>query len=115
MQSKHSNDKIFAVAQRVEDVADCYFYHTVELPGYGSSTEIGICAVESTITWGRWRLQVNASWKLGPPAVLSRSRWKRCGEVVSIEVATEHGWDFLPYPAKRLEEVFGPVESRCNS
>jgi hypothetical protein len=35
MQSKHSNDKIFAVAQRVEDVADCYFYHTVELPGYG--------------------------------------------------------------------------------
>jgi hypothetical protein len=35
MQSKHSSDKFFAVTQRVEDVADCYFYHTVELPGYG--------------------------------------------------------------------------------
>jgi len=38
MQSKHSNDKIFAVPQKVEDVADCYFYHTVELPGYGVIT-----------------------------------------------------------------------------
>ena len=30
-----SDDKIFAVPKKVENVADCYFYHTMEVPGYG--------------------------------------------------------------------------------
>jgi hypothetical protein len=30
-----NDDKIFAAPEKVEDVADCYFYHTMELPGYG--------------------------------------------------------------------------------
>jgi hypothetical protein len=25
-----------------------------------------------------------------------------------VEVTAEHGWDFVPYPATKLEEVFGP-------
>ena len=33
---------------------------------------------------------------------------KRGAEVVSVEVTAEHGWDFVPYPAAKLEEVFGP-------
>jgi len=28
--------------------------------------------------------------------------------VISVEVTDEHGWDFVPYPDARLEEVFGP-------
>jgi hypothetical protein len=35
MQSKHSNDKIFADPVKVADVADCYSYHTMEISGYG--------------------------------------------------------------------------------
>ena len=35
MRSKHSNDTIFADPLKVEDIGDCSFYHTVELPGYG--------------------------------------------------------------------------------
>ena len=29
------DEKIFATPLKVQDVADCYFYHTMELPGYG--------------------------------------------------------------------------------
>ena len=29
------DEKIFATPRKVEDVADCYFYHTMELPGHG--------------------------------------------------------------------------------
>lgn len=29
-------------------------------------------------------------------------------EVVSVEVTAERGWDFVPYLASKLEEVFGP-------
>ena len=36
MQSKRrSNDEIFAAPLNVDNVADCYFYHTMELPGHG--------------------------------------------------------------------------------
>ncbi len=36
MQSKdRSSDEIFAEPLKVDDVADCYFYHTMELPGHG--------------------------------------------------------------------------------
>ena len=30
-----SDEKIFAVPLKVEDVADCHFYHTMEVPGDG--------------------------------------------------------------------------------
>ena len=30
-----TDEKIFATPRKVEDVADCYFYHTMELPGRG--------------------------------------------------------------------------------
>ena len=33
---------------------------------------------------------------------------KRGAEVFSVEITDEHGWDFVPYPDARLEEVFGP-------
>jgi hypothetical protein len=30
-----TDEKIFANPRKVEDVADCYFYHTMEFPGRG--------------------------------------------------------------------------------
>ncbi len=46
--------------------------------------------------------------EIGPASgFLTFEMEKRGAEVVSIEVTPEHGWNFVPYPAKRLEEVFG--------
>jgi len=33
---------------------------------------------------------------------------KRGADVISVEVTDEHGWDFVPYPDAKLEEIFGP-------
>jgi len=47
--------------------------------------------------------------EIGPASgFLTFEMEKRGAEVVSVEVTEEHGWDFVPYPAARLEEVFGP-------
>ncbi len=47
--------------------------------------------------------------EIGPASgFLTFEMEKRGAEVVSVEVTAEHGWDFVPYPAERLEEVFGP-------
>ena len=47
--------------------------------------------------------------EIGPASgFLTFEMEKRGAEVVSVEVIAEHHWDFVPYPAKKLEEVVGP-------
>jgi SAM-dependent methyltransferase len=109
MQSKRSDHSIFAASVKVEDVTDCYFYHTMELPSHG-------------VVNGEWDLRGRVDdylgkvgftgkrvLEIGPASgFLAFEMEKRGAEVVSIEVTTEHGWDFVPYPASKLEEIFGP-------
>ena len=111
MQSEsRSNGEIFAAPLNVDNVADCYFYHTMELPGRG---------VIKGRDWDlRGRVDEYLSnvdftgqrvLEIGPASgFLTFEMEKRGAEVISVEVTDEHGWDFVPYPIKRLEEVFGP-------
>jgi SAM-dependent methyltransferase len=104
-----NDDKIFAAPEKVEDVADCYFYHTMELPGYGVingdwDLRHGVDDYLGNVTFAGKRVL-----EIGPASgFLAFEMEKRGAEVVSIEVTADHAWDFVPYPAKRLEEVFGP-------
>lgn len=105
-----TDEKIFANPRKVEDVADCYFYHTMELPGRG-------------VIEGRdWDLRGRVDeylgnvdfagqrvLEIGPASgFLTFEMEKRGADVISVEVTEEHGWDFVPYPDAKLEEVFGP-------
>ncbi len=109
MQSKHSNDKIFAVPQKVKSIGDCYFYHTIELPGHGVMNgdwdlRRGVDDYLGKVVFAGKRVL-----EIGPASgFLTFEMEKRGAEVTSVEVTAEHGWDFVPYPASRLEEVFGP-------
>jgi O-methyltransferase len=48
--------------------------------------------------------------EIGPASgFLTFEMEKRGADVVSVEVTAEHGWDFVPYPAQKLEEVLGPT------
>ena len=105
-----TDEKIFATPREVKDVADCYFYHAMELPGRG-------------VIEGRdWDLRGRVDdylgnidfagqrvLEVGPASgFLAFEMEKRGADVISVEVTDEHGWDFVPYPDARLEEVFGP-------
>src|SRR5215472_2526501 len=104
------DEKIFAAPLKVDDVADCYFYHTMELPGHG------IIEGQDWDLRGRvdeYLGKVDFDGKrvleIGPASgFLTFEMEKRGADVVSVEVTAEHGWDFVPYPAARLEEVSGP-------
>jgi SAM-dependent methyltransferase len=108
MQSRDSNHKIFAVPQKVEDAADCYFYHTMELPGHGVMTgewdlRSGVDDYLGNVSFAGQRVL-----EIGPASgFLTFEMEKRGAEIVSVEVTAEHGWDFVPYPASKLEEIFG--------
>jgi SAM-dependent methyltransferase len=109
MQSKHSNYKIFAVPQKVKSIGDCYFYHTIDLPGHGVMNgdwdlRRGVDDYLGKVVFAGKRVL-----EIGPASgFLTFEMEKRGAEVASVEVTAEHGWDFVPYPASRLEEVFGP-------
>ena len=105
-----SNDEIFAAPLKVEDIADCYFYHTMELPGRG---------VIEGLDWdlrgrvdeylGKVDFAGQRVLEIGPASgFLTFEMEKRGADVISVEVTDEHGWDFVPYPDAKLEEVFGP-------
>ena len=105
MQSKdRSNDEIFAEPLKVDDVADCYFYHTMELPGHG---------VIEGLDWdlrgrvdeylGNVDFAGQRVLEIGPASgFLTFEMEKRGADVISVEVTDEHGWDFVPYPAGKI-------------
>src|SRR6266853_5472236 len=105
-----SDQKIFAEPLKVENIADCYFYHTMELPGHGVmegrdwDLRGGVDDYLGKVAFAGERVL-----EIGPASgFLTFEMEKRGADVVSVEVTEDHGWDFVPYPAARLEEVFGP-------
>jgi SAM-dependent methyltransferase len=109
MQSRDSNHKVFAVPQKIEAAADCYFYHTMELPGHGVMTGEWDLRRAVDDYLGKVSFAGQRVLEIGPASgFLTFEMEKRGAEVVSVEVTAEHGWDFVPYPASRLEEILGP-------
>jgi len=106
MQSKDS--KIFAEPLRVTDLRDCYFYHTMELPGHGVlngewDLRGRVDQYLGNISFARRRVL-----EIGPASgFLAFEMEKRGADVVSLEVTDEHSWDFVPYPNTRLDQVIG--------
>ena len=107
---RRSNGEIFAAPLNVDNVADCYFYHTMELPGHGViegrdwDLRGGIDEYLGKVDFAGQRVL-----EIGPASgFLTFEMEKRGADVISVEVTDEHGWDFVPYPDARLEEVFGP-------
>jgi O-methyltransferase len=104
-----SNDEIFAAPLKVEDPADCHFYHTMEVPGHGIMTGDWDLRGGVDDYLGKVALAGQRVLEIGPASgFLTFEMEKRGADVVSVEVTAEHGWDFVPYPANKLEEVFGP-------
>lgn len=104
-----SNDEIFAAPLKVEDPADCDFYHTMEVPGHGLMTGEWDLRGRVDDYLGKVAFAGQRVLEIGPASgFLTFEMEKRGANVVSVEVTAEHGWDFVPYPAKKLEEVFGP-------
>ena len=74
-----------------------------------SRVGIGICVAEWMNTSGNVDFAGQRVLEIGPASgFLTFEMEKRGADVISVEVTDEHGWDFVPYPHARLEEVFGP-------
>jgi SAM-dependent methyltransferase len=93
----------------VGGIDDCFFYHTMEVPGVG-------------LILGDWDLRANIDdylgrvsfagtrvLEIGPASgFLTFTMEQRGANVVSLEVADDPGWDFVPYPRSVLDPILAP-------
>lgn len=95
----------FASPKKVNDIADCYFYHTMDLPGYGTMR-------------GEWDLRGKVDDYLGfvpfkgksvlevgtADGYLCFEMEKRGASVIGYDLSEEHPWDVVPYGGIVTEE-----------
>jgi hypothetical protein len=105
-----TDEKIFANPRKVEDVADCFFTTRWNSRGRRVIEDRDwdlrgrVDEYLSNVDFAAQRVL-----EIGPASgFLTFEMEKRGADVISVEVTDEHGWDFVPYPDTRLEEVFGP-------
>lgn len=91
-------DAPYAEPRVVTDIADCYFYHTVDIPGHGVVT-------------GEWDLRANLDAYLGchdfrgqrvldvgaASGVISFHAERHDAEVVSYDLSEAQPWDIVPF------------------
>jgi hypothetical protein len=99
----------FAAPWNVGSIADCEFYHTMDIPRIG-------------VVRGHWDLRggvdaylggVNLAGKrvleVGPASGFLTTEMEKCGaDVVALEVRDDPGWDFVPFPDAVMAPVYEP-------
>ena len=94
---------------RIPAFDDCFFYHAMDIPGYGTTSgqwdlRRGVDAYLGNISFEGKRVL-----EIGPASgFLTFEMEKRGAQIACVEVPEDHGWDFVPYPTTRLQPIFGP-------
>ncbi|NDZ14503.1 hypothetical protein C7T35_18165 [Variovorax sp. WS11] len=90
-------------------LADCHFYHTMEVPGHGIVQGDWDLRNGLTEYLGGFDFAGKRALEIGPASgFLTFEMERRGAQVFSVEVQDDPGWDFVPYPSAVLEPLFGP-------
>lgn len=98
MEDSSASDAVYAAPMSVEDIAECEFYHVMDVPG------AGVCG-------GKWDLRDGVDAYLGgfdfngkrvlelgaASGFLSFEMEKRGADVVSYDIGDEQKWDMVPF------------------
>ena len=97
---------IYAQPRTVSDLEDCYFYHSVDLPGLG-------------VVRGKWDLRRRFDEYVGgvqfggkrvldlgtASGFLAFSMEQRGADVVAYDLSDDYAWDFVPFAGQDLRRV----------
>jgi len=89
---------IYAIPRVVEDIEQCYFYHTIDLPGHGTiegdwDLRNGIKEYLGRVSFSSKRvLDVGTA-----NGVLCFEAEKQGGEVTAFDLSKDYLWDLVPY------------------
>src|SRR5436309_10251408 len=104
-----SETSLLKTPTRIPTLDECHFYHTMEIPGHGLVKGVWDLRAGVDDYLGKISFENKRVLEIGPASgFLTFEMEKRGAEVVSVEVTENSCWDFVPYPAARLEEVLEP-------
>lgn len=98
MNNNNQKPNIYEEPRKVEDIDDCYFYHTIDIPGYGTME-------------GNWDLRKGLNEYLGrvdflgkrvldvgtANGILCFEMEKKGAEVVAFDLSRDAEWDMVPF------------------
>ncbi len=96
---------IFAEPEVVNDIGECFFYHTMELPGHGLVR--GDWDLRNGVEqyWGGIDLRNKRVLEVGPASgFLTFEMERRGAAVVCVDLDAKVKWDFAPYPRDVIEK-----------
>jgi SAM-dependent methyltransferase len=99
----------FAIPQENVSLGDCFFYHTMDLPGIGLvGTEWDLRAnVDAYL--GNTEFAGKRVLEIGPASgFLTFTMEKKGASVVCLELSEDKAWEFVPYP----EHYMAPVRAQ---
>jgi SAM-dependent methyltransferase len=91
---------VFAPTRHVEDLAECYFYHVMNLPGHGVvGSEWDLRGKEDDYLGGV-SFQGKRVLELGTASgFLCRAMEARGADVIAFDLSPEQSWDVVPFAA----------------
>ena len=100
------NESIYATLRQVTDLNECFFYHTMEIPGYG-------------LVKGEWDLRGRVRQYLGEvdfqnkrvlevgtaDGFLCFQMESQGAQVVAYDLSDRQAWDMVPYAADNIQQL----------
>jgi SAM-dependent methyltransferase len=98
--------EVYAPSRTITEIGDCYFYHTIDLPGHG-------------VIKGEWDLRTGVDSYLGhiqlsgkrvleigtANGFLCFEMEKRGAEVIAYDLSENDEWDIVPYGGKPSDKI----------
>lgn len=95
----------YAAPRAVTDIADCSYYHSMDIPGHGEVQGFFDLRGSFEEYLGPVDFAGKRVLEIGPGSgFLTFEMEKRGAEVVSVELSEDLPWDFVPYDHPQFEE-----------
>jgi SAM-dependent methyltransferase len=93
-----ADEALYATPRRITDPADCHFYHLMEVPGHGlSAPAMWDLRGDTEGYLGGVDLAGARVLEIGPASgYLTFYMESQGAEVVSVELPSDHAWEFVP-------------------
>ena len=106
--------KPYAAPRRLTDPRKCYFYHTVEVPGFGLLRGRLDLRGRERDYLGGVPLRGKRVLEIGPAnGGLSFYMERQGAEVVAYDLSDRHGWDMVPYARLSASRLRSARRSTC--
>lgn len=93
-----SERTVYAQPKLINDIGDCYFYHTMDVPGYGHVEGEWDLRGRETEYLGSVPLEGKRVLEIGTASGFLCFHMERQGaEVVAYDLSQEQNWDMVPY------------------